>query len=79
MAKIQVTVGTNMGRETVIVDTNDTLAHAFEEADLKPGNGVVQLDGGPVGAGGLAKTFADFDYTGDVPATLFSVVKADNA
>lgn len=76
---IQITVGNNMKRERVLVEDTATLKSVLEQADIDyaSGNGVTTLDGAPLQAGELNKTFADFGVT--EKATLIRVVKADNA
>lgn len=76
---IQITVGNNMKRDRVLVEDTATLKSVLEQADIDytSGNGVTTLDGAPLQAGELNKTFADFNVT--EKATLIRVVKADNA
>lgn len=74
---IKVTVGNNLKRETVIVDSGATLRNVLEEAGVDYTRGITTLDGATLAAGDLDKSFADF---GIVERTfLLNVVKADNA
>lgn len=79
---IKVTVGNNLKRNSVVIDPNMTLKAALEEAGIDYNTGVMHLDGAPLGAGELNKTFLDFGLTGEAGADkcfLLNVVKADNA
>lgn len=74
---IKVTVGNNVRREAVVVNENKTLRTVLEENNIDYTTGTMHLDGAPVMAGELDKTFADFGIT--EKCFLLNVVKADNA
>lgn len=74
---IKVTVGNNVKREAVIVDENMTLRAVLEDANIDYTNGTMHLDGAPLMAGELDKTFAEFGI--NEKCFLLNVVKADNA
>lgn len=74
---IQVTMISNLEKNTVIVDENKTLRAAMEENGIDPSVGVVSLDYSPVRPGGLDKTFAEHGITNK--CSLSVVAKADNA
>lgn len=74
---INVVVGNNMGRKSVIVDENTTLKKVLEENNIDYTVGMTSLDGATLGAGELNKTFADFGIA--EKCYLLNVVKADNA
>ena len=74
---IKVTVGNNVKRESVVIDENTTLRTALENAEIDYTTGTMHLDGAPLMAGDLDKTFADFEIT--EKCFLLNVVKADNA
>lgn len=74
---IKVTVGNNVKRESVIVDSSKTLRNVLEDAELDYTRGTMTLDGSPLQPGDLDKTFADFGIA--ERCYLLSVVKADNA
>ena len=74
---IKVTVGNNLKRETVIVDSETTLRDCLEEAGVDYTRGMTTLDGSALGAGDLDKTFDDFGIK--ERTFLLNVVKADNA
>lgn len=79
---IKVTIGNNVKRETVIIDENTTLRAALEENNVDYTVGMTSLDGSPLDAGALNKTFAEFGYTGEKDhdkCFLVNVAKADNA
>jgi len=79
MSMIKVTVGNNMNKNTVIVDSANTLREAIEEAGILMGNGLVTMDGSMIKVGDLDKTFDDFGLDCGVTHTIMSVVKSDNA
>ncbi len=74
---IKVTVGNNLKRETVIVDSGATLRNVLEEAGVDYTRGITTLDGATLAAGDLDKSFADFGIA--ERTFLLNVVKADNA
>ncbi len=74
---ISVTVGNNANRTTVIIDAHTTLRSALEDNGVDYTRGMTTLDGGPLKAGDLDKTFADFGIT--EKCFLYNIVKADNA
>lgn len=74
---INVVVGNNMGRKSVIVDENVTLKKVLEENSIDYTVGMTSLDGATLGAGELNKTFAELGVT--EKCYLLNVVKADNA
>lgn len=74
---VQVKIGNNMKRATVVIDENTTLRRVLEDNGIDYGVGVTTLDGSPLVRGELDKTFAQLGIT--EKATLLNVVKADNA
>lgn len=74
---IKVTVGNNLKRESVVIDENTTLRTALENAGIDYTTGTMHLDGAPLMAGELDKTFAEFGI--NEKCFLLNVVKADNA
>lgn len=74
---IKVTVGNNVSRETVIIDSTTTLRSVLEDAGIDYTKGGINLDGSTLKPGDLDKTFADFNIADR--AYLLQVVKADNA
>lgn len=74
---VKVTVGNNMKRESVIVDSNTTLRTVLEDAGIDYTRGVMHLDGSSLNPGDLDKTFEDFHIA--EKCFLLNVVKADNA
>lgn len=74
---VKVTVGNNVKRESVIVDSNTTLRTVLEDAGIDYTRGVMHLDGSSLNPGDLDKTFEDF-HIGE-KCFLLNVVKADNA
>ncbi len=74
---VKVTVGNNVKRESVIVDSDTTLRTVLEDAGIDYTRGVMNLDGSSLNPGDLDKTFDDFHIT--EKCFLLNVVKADNA
>ena len=74
---IKVTLGNNLRRESNIIDENTRLRAALENAEVDYTRGMMHLDGAPLSAGDLDKTFADFGVK--EKCYLLNVVKADNA
>lgn len=74
---IKVTVGNNVKRESVIVESSRTLRTVIEDAGIDYTRGVMHLDGSSLAAGDLDKSFSDFGIT--EKCFLLNVVKADNA
>lgn len=74
---IKVTIGNNLKRESVVIDENTTLRTALENVGIDYTAGTMHLDGAPLMAGELDKTFADFGI--NEKCFLLNVVKADNA
>ena len=74
---IKVTVGNNMKRESVIIESSTTLRQVLEDSGIDYTRGVMHLDGSPLQAGDLDKSFDDFGIT--EKCFLLNVVKTDNA
>lgn len=74
---IKVTVGNNVKRESVIVESSRTLRSVIEDAGIDYTRGVMHLDGSSLQAGDLDKSFSDFGIT--EKCFLLNVAKADNA
>ena len=74
---VKVTVGNNVKRESVIVDSSTTLRTVLEDAGIDYTRGVMHLDGSSLSPGDLDKTFEDFHIA--EKCFLLNVVKADNA
>lgn len=79
---IKVYVGTTLKKAPKMVDENRTLKDVLTENNVDYTKGITTLDGAPLGAGALNKTFLEYGYDGTEGhnmATLMNVVKADNA
>lgn len=74
---IQVNIKTNTYRGTKVVDETETPRGVFESLGINYSSGMTSLDGIPLAAGEMDKTFADFRITDN--CYLFNVVKADGA
>ena len=77
MSMIKVTVSNNVKRSSVIVSSDTTLRQALETNEIDYTRGLVNLDGAPLMAGDLDKTFADFGIA--EKCFLSAIVKTDNA
>lgn len=77
MSMIKVTVSNNVKRETVFVSDDTTLRSVLENAQIDYTRGMTNLDGSPLQAGDLDKTFADFHIA--EKCFLSAIVKTDNA
>ena len=76
---IRITVGSNLKRNTVLVDDSLTPKQVFEQQDIDytaPGC-IASLDGCQLSASDMNRSFADLGITDK--AVLTTVVKADNA
>lgn len=79
---INVFVGNNVNRKSVIVNPTTTLKAVLEAESIDYNRGTMHLDGSTLQAGDLNKTFAEFGYDGSAghdKCFLLNVVKADNA
>lgn len=74
---IQVIVGNNLDRTTVMAMPEDTLRKVLEENNIDYSRGGMHLDGASLKPGELDKTFAEMGIT--TKCFLLNVVKADNA
>lgn len=78
MAMLNVTIGNNINRKNVIIDSATTLRQAFELNGVDYSMGMASLDGATLAPGSLDKTFDEMGVTGERCFLLVSV-KADNA
>lgn len=74
---VQVVVGNNVKRESVIVNRSTTLRTVLENAGIDYTKGTMHLDGSTLNPGDLDKTFESFGIA--EKCFLLNVVKADNA
>ena len=74
---IKVTISQNANRDTVIVDKNDTIRKCLEDNEVDYSKGVLSLDGAPLKAGDIDKTFEQHGITSR--CFIACVVKTDNA
>ena len=77
MSMLKVTVSNNVKRNSVIVSSDTTLRQVLETNEIDYTRGLVNLDGAPLMAGDLDKTFADFGIA--EKCFLSAIVKTDNA
>lgn len=74
---VKVNVVSNVKRSSVIVDENTTLRAVLTGEGIDINRGGITLDGIPLQVGDLDKSFAGLGLHSE--ASLFQVVKADNA
>ena len=74
---ITVTLGNNTNRKKIIIDPSMTLRTVLEENEFNYSESNLHLDGCPLQAGDLDRSFTDFGITDN--CYLLSVVKAENA
>lgn len=74
---INVKVGSNTSRKTVIVPSDRTLRSVLDENEVSYGTAQLHLDGSPLGPGDLDKTFDQIGITSG--CYLIAVTKTDNA
>ena len=74
---VKVTVGNNVKREIVIVESNTKLRKVLEDAGIDYSRGTMHLDGASLNPGDLDKTFADFGV--GEKCFLLAITKTDNA
>ena len=74
---VQVIVGNNVKRNTVVVSPETTLRTVLEENNIDYARGVMHLDGASLNPGDLDKSFAALGIT--EKCYLLNVGKADNA
>jgi hypothetical protein len=81
MAKmINVKLGSNAtATTTVIVESTKTIKEVLEENDINYAVAQTYLDGAPLSAGELGKTFDEVLQEDDTSCYLTTVVKTDNA
>lgn len=74
---VNVVIGNNLSRASVVVDEHSTLKSALIDANIDYSRGVTTLDGATLKPGDINKTFAEMGVTDS--CSLLNVVKADNA
>lgn len=74
---ISVTVGNNVTKEVVLVESTATLKSALEAKGISTSNGTFQLNGETIPTTALDKTFEEMGVTDT--CFLLNVKKVDNA
>lgn len=74
---IKVNYGNNVKRDSTIVSPDTTINAFFENVGIDYSRGTTTLNGAPLSAGDVYKTFADLGIEGE--CYLYNVVKLDNA
>ena len=76
---INLTIGTNTERKTVVVEPTDTLQDVLRENNVNTGSAAIHLNGSLIPGCDLDQTFEDLGVEDDTQAMLIAVVKADSA
>lgn len=81
---VSVTVGNNVDKKTLLVESDSTLKSALTKGGVNAESGVFQLNGETISEGDLNKTFAQVASENssvdlDKPLFLLNVKKVDNA
>ncbi len=74
---VKVTIGNNMQRQEVIVESDATIREVLEENHIEYGMASMHLDGVSLRPGDFDKTFEDLGVTDH--CYLLAVTKTDNA
>ena len=72
---IKVTVGSNLGRKSVMVDPSRTIKSVLEENNIDYSTGGIHLDGLAISGDALNKTFTQHGINDE--CILVKVIKAD--
>lgn len=75
---ISCTVGNNVTKEVVLVESTDTLKSALDKKGINTSSGVFQLNGETIPNAALGKTFEEMGVTTG-SCFLLNVKKVDNA
>ena len=76
---INLTIGTNTERKTVIVEPTDILSEVLEENNVITTSAAIHLNGSLIPGCDLESSFEDLGIQDNSQAMLIAVVKADSA
>jgi hypothetical protein len=76
---INLTIGTNTERRTVIVEPTETLASVLSANNVITSNAAIHLNGSLIPGCDMQCTFDELGVEDDTEAMLIAVVKADSA
>lgn len=76
---INLTIGTNTERKTVIVEATDVLAEVLSNNNVMTSSAAIHLNGALIPGCDLSNTFEELGVEDDTSAMLIAVVKADSA
>ena len=74
---IQVRLSTNTERKTITVDPETSIRNVLEDNNIDYSRTPIYLDGAPLEAGSMDKTFADYNIAEH--CVLTAIVKTNNA
>lgn len=76
---INLTIGTNTERKTVIVEPNAVLADVLKDNNVITSSAAIHLNGSLIPGCDMQCTFEELGVEDDTEAMLIAVVKADSA
>ena len=76
---INLTIGTNTERKTVIVSPEDVVGEVLAENNVNTTSAAIHLNGALIPGCDLDQSFEDLGVEDDTQAMLIAVVKADSA
>lgn len=76
---INLTIGTNTERKTVIVEPDAVLADVLAENNVSTTSAAIHLNGSLIPGADLQETFEDLGVEDESNAMLIAIVKADSA
>lgn len=76
---INLTIGTNTERKTVVVEPTDVLGEVLAQNNVNTTSAAIHLNGSLIPGCDLGETFEDLGVEDDTQAMLIAVVKADSA
>jgi hypothetical protein len=76
---INLTIGTNTERKTVVVEPTDVLGEVLAANNVNTTSAAIHLNGSLIPGCDLGETFEDLGVEDDTQAMLIAVVKADSA
>jgi hypothetical protein len=76
---INLTIGTNTERKTVVVEPTDVLGEVLAANNVNTTSAAIHLNGSLIPGCDLSETFEDLGVEDDTQAMLIAVVKADSA
>lgn len=76
---IQLTIGSNTKKNTIVVQPTDTLQSAIDQVELDITGAALHLNGQMIPGASTGETFEELGVKDGSKAMLISVIKADSA